>query len=143
MNKRIFALITILVILAVAVAYGNDMQTAIRNADKKLKANHFLLTDEIDEIYEKEKTPDVLEKISIDQQKAIVEELKTAKEINAQKSLGFGSSIKDPLEQAVYQDGVLNNMMLKSSREIAKKYGIKAGDVFYIELNLMAENLNW
>lgn len=110
---------------------------------KKLKANHFLLTDEIDEIYEKEKTPDVLEKISIDQQKAIVEELKTAKEINAQKSLGFGSSIKDPLEQAVYQDGVLNNMMLKSSREIAKKYGIKAGDVFYIELNLMAENLNW
>ena len=77
------------------------------------------------------------DKIPVDQQRAILTELKAAHEINARRSLEFGSTIKDPAEQSIYQNGVLNNMMLKSSREIAKKYGIKAGNVFMVELHLM------
>ena len=116
------------------------MQTAIREADKKLKANGFLLTDEIDEIYEKEQTPDVLKQLTPEQQKSIVEELSQAKEINAQKSSKMGLSIKDALEQSSYQDGVFANMMLKSRREIAKKYGIKAGDISAVEIHVMFPN---
>ncbi len=134
---RLASFVAVLSLIITSFAQGNDIQSATRAAEKKLKANHFLLTDEIDEIYEKEQTPNIWDKIPTDQQKAIAAELKAAKEANAQRSLGFGLSIKDPLEQSIYQDVVLSNMMLKSSREIAKKYGIKAADVFMIELSLM------
>lgn len=136
MRKNLIVCAVLLVIFTSAV-YGNDIQTASHNANEKLKANHFLLTDEIDEIFEKEQTPGVWDKFTLDQQKAILAEYKSAHEVNAKKSLSFGASIKDPLEQSLYQDGVLNNMMLKAAREIAKKHGIKAGDVFMLELHLM------
>ena len=137
-KKGIYAFVSVAVFLLIVASFaqGSDIQAATRAAEEKLKANHFLLTEEIDEIYEKEQTPNVWDKIPANQQKAIVAELKMAKEANTQKSLGFGLSIKDPLEQSIYQDVVLSNMMLKSSREIAKKYGIKAADVFMIELYL-------
>ena len=138
--KKYFVLCVVFLSVCVAVANGSDMQTAIREADKKLKANGFLLTDEIDEIYDKEQTPDVLKQLTPEQQKSIVAELGQAKEINAQKSSKMGLSIKDTLEQSFYQDGVLANMMLKSRREIAKKYGIKAGDISMIEINVMFPN---
>ena len=128
-KKGIYAFVSVAVFLLIVASFaqGSDIQAATRAAEEKLKANHFLLTEEI---YEKEQTPNVWDKIPANQQKAIVAELKMAKEANTQKSLGFGLSIKDPLEQSIYQDVVLSNMMLKSSREIAKKYGIKAADVF-------------
>lgn len=136
MRKNFIVCAVLLLILASAV-YGDDIQIATSNAEAKLKANNFLLTDEIDEIYETEQTPGVWDKFSDTQKKAILAEYKSLHEANAKKSLSFGASIKDPLEQSIYQDGVLNNMMLKSAREIAKKHGIKAGDVFMLELHMM------
>lgn len=135
--KKYFALCIIFIVIFAVMAHGSDIQTAIREADKKLKANGFLLSEEIDAIYEKEQTSDVLKQLTTEQQKSIVTELAQAKEINAQKSSKMGLSIKDSLEQSMYQDGVLANMMLKSRREIAAKYGIKAGDISTVELNVM------
>ena len=135
--RKIFLICVVLLVIFASAVYGNDIQTAARNADEKLKANHFLLTDEIDEIYEAEKTPGIWDKFSDSQKKIILAEYKLAHEVNAKKSLIFGSSIKDPLEQSFYQDGVLNNMMLKANREIAKKYGVKPGDVAVLELHMM------
>lgn len=135
--KKICILSVLLLLVCVSAVVGNDIQTASRNANEKLKVNNFLLTDEIDEIFEAEQTPGVWDKFTVDQQRAILAEYKSAHEVNAKKSLSFGASIKDPLEQSLYQDGVLNNMMLKAAREIAKKHGIKAGDVFMLELHLM------
>lgn len=105
-------------------------------ADKKLKANGFLVEDEIDEIYEAEQTPDVLSKVTEDQQKAIVSELQKAQEVNARESQKFGSGIKDEMERSMYQDGVYKNKMLKARRAIAKKYGIQAGDISAIEAHV-------
>ena len=135
--RKIFLICVVLLVIFASAVYGNDIQTAARNADEKLKANHFLLTDEIDEIYEAEKTPGIWDKFSDSQKKAILAEYKSAHEVNAKKSLSFGASIKDPLEQSFYQDGVLSNMMLKVNREIAKKYGVKPGDVAILELHMM------
>ncbi len=67
----------------------------------------------------------------------ILSEYKSLHEMNEKKSLSFSASIKDPLEQLFYQDRVLSDMMLKASREIAKKYGVKPGDVAMLELNMM------
>ena len=136
MRKNLIVCAVLLVVFASAVC-GADIQTAARNADKKLKANHFLLTDEIDEIYEREQTPGIWDKFSDGQKKIILAEYKSALEVNIKKSSTFGASIEDPLEQACYQDGVLNNMTLKANREIAKKYGVKAGDVAMLELHMM------
>ena len=113
-------------------------QEAAENADKKLKENHFLLEDEIDEILEAEQTPNVLEKLTEAQQKSIVKELSDAKAVNASESQKFGSSIKEPIEQAAYRNGVYLNKMLKTRRAIAKKYGIQAGDIATVEAHVMS-----
>ena len=112
-------------------------QEAAENADKKLKENHFLLEDEIDEILEAEQTPNVLDKLTKAQQEAIVKELRKAQSINAEESKKFGASIKEPLEQAAYRNGVYLNKMLKTRRAIAKKYGIQAGDIATVEAHVM------
>ena len=137
MRKSIFALTIVCVIVLAVSAQASDMQTAIREADKKLQANHFLLEEEIDEILEAEQTPNVLEKVTGAQQRAIVAELDEAKKINTRESQKFGLGIQDPLEQSIYQNGVFLNKMLKSRRAIAKKYGIQAGDIFTIEVHVM------
>ena len=111
-------------------------QEAASEADIKLRANHFFLDDEIDRVYQEEQTPDVLSKLTEEQMRAIVAELNVAKERNAARSQGFGGTITDALEKSFYQTGVLNNMMLKARREIAKKYGIKSGDIATIEMHI-------
>lgn len=126
----------LMVVLAVS-AQASDMQTAIREADRKLQANGFLLDDDIDEILEAEQTPNVLEKVTDAQQRAIVAELDEAKAVNLRESEKFGLGIQDDLERSIYQQGVFNNKMLKSRRAIAKKYGIQIGDVFTVEDALM------
>ena len=116
---------------------GNeDLMTTIElseEADKKLKANGFLINEEIEAIWEEEKTPDVLDKISETQQKAIVNELKKAQDKAEKSSHSFGASIKNPTERSMYQQGVQQNKVLKATRAIAKKYGIRAGDIITIE----------
>ena len=111
-------------------------QEAASEADIKLRANNFFLEDEIDRVYQEERTPDVLTKLTEEQMKAIIAELNQAKERNTARSQGFGATITDALEKSFYQAGVLNNMMLKARREIAKKYGIQSGDIATIEMHL-------
>jgi hypothetical protein len=97
-----------------------------------------LTTDQIDEIYVKEKTPGVLEKLTEDQQKEIVIALRNAQEENARKSVVIAereaSRFKDALERSFYEDDVYQNLMLTSRRAIAEKYGIKAGDTSMVEM---------
>lgn len=107
----------------------SDPETALANADVKLKDNNFLLVDEIARIYAEEQTPDVMSKLTDAQVRVIKESYNAAKSGNTQRSQGFGATITDPLEKSYYQAGVLRNMMLKACREIAQRYGIKAGDV--------------
>lgn len=137
MKKYILTFGILFLLIFVISAYAGDMDVAIREADKKLQANGFLLEDEIDEILEAEQTPDVLSKVTDDQQKAIVAELREAQEINARESRKLGLGIADQLEQSIYQDGVFKNKMLKARRAIAKKYGIQAGDITAIEFHVM------
>ena len=110
------------------------------NADKKLQENGFLLEEEIEEIWQNEVTPDVLEKLTEKQMKAIDTELKQAQDVASKSSLDFGKGIKDSLERSMYQEGVRKNKVLKATREIAKKYGIKVGDVFVVSNHLFLEN---
>ena len=107
--------------------------------DEQLKANGFLLSDEIEEIWEAEQTPNVLDKFTLEQQKAIVEELRKAQDEAAKSSLDFGKGIKNASDRAEYQEGVRKNKVLKATRAIAKKYGIQAGDIFIIEGNVTIE----
>lgn len=107
------------------------------NAEQKLKANGFLLVDEIEEIWATEKTPNVLDKLSSDDKKAIDAALDKALEESEKSSESFGASITDQLEKTLYQEGVCQNKMLKATRAIAKQYGIQAGDVFTVEDALM------
>lgn len=107
------------------------------NAEQKLKANGFLLDDEVETVFETEKTPGILEKLSEAQKKAIAEELKKAEEDSEESSQGFGTSITDKLEKSMYQEAVRKNKVLKAVRAIAKKYGIQAGDVFSVEESLL------
>ena len=111
-------------------------QEAANEADLKLRANNFFLDDEIDRVYQEEQTPDVLSKLTEEQMRAIVAELNAAKEKNTARSQGFGATITDALEKSFYQAGVLNNMMLKARRTIAKKYGIQSGDIATIEMHI-------
>ena len=117
------------------------MQTAIKNADARLRANGYLLDSEIEEIWNAEKTPGVLEKFTLDEQKAIVQDLRIAQEKAGKESLNYGTSINDPLEQSFFQGGVSKNKLLKASQELAKKYGIKAGDIFTIDFHVMSQSL--
>lgn len=103
------------------------------NADQKLQANGFLLADEIYAVWETEKTPNVLDKLSQEQRKAIADELSNAKKESEESSLVFGSSITDSLEKNLYQEGVCQNKVLKATRVIAQKYGIQTGDVFTVD----------
>ena len=95
------------------------------------------MSEEIEEIWQSEKTTDVLEKLSESQQRKILAEYQAASEIAAKSSLEFGSSISDELERSLYQAGVEQNKLLKATRVIAKKYGIKAGDIFTIEFHVI------
>ncbi len=113
----------------------SPLQSA-ENAEQKLKANGFLLDDEVEIVFETEKTPGILEKLSEVQKKAIAEELKKAEEDSEESSQGFGTSITDKLEKSMYQEAVRKNKVLKAVRAIAKKYGIQAGDVFSVEESL-------
>ena len=110
---------------------------AALEANIKLRANHFLLDDEIDRVYQEEKIPDVFSKLTEKQMQAIVTELNEAKEINNREAEKLGLGIQDNLERSMYQHGVLNNKMLKSRRSIAKKYGIQAGDIATVEAHVM------
>ncbi len=65
---------TVLLVIFSSTVYGSDIQVSdiqatARNAEAKLKANHFLLTDEIDELYETEQTPGVWDKFSATRRK--------------------------------------------------------------------------
>ena len=142
MRKNMALFLTFVVVLSACIAYGSDMQTVIRNSDAKLKANGFLLDEEIEEIWQAETTPDVIKNLTDSQQKAIDAELKQAQDIAEKTSLDFGKNISDPLEQSMYQEGVRKNKVLKATREIAEKYSIKAGDVFVISNNLFLQTLN-
>ncbi len=102
---------------------------AAENIDAKLKDNGFLIDEEIDEIWEKETTPDVAKQLSDKQKKAIVAEFRKAQKGSEESSKKFGASIEDSIERSMYQDGVCKNKVFKATRAIAKKYGIKAGDV--------------
>ncbi|MBR0204444.1 MAG: hypothetical protein IJQ56_08780 [Synergistaceae bacterium] len=133
--KKYFALCLLLLLCFAVNVSASSLETASRNANEKLQANGFLLSEEIEEIWQSEKTPDVLEKISESQQRKILDEYRTASEAAAKSSLEFGSSITDDLERTLYQSGVENNKVLKATRAIAKKYGIKAGDIFTIEFH--------
>ena len=135
--KKYFALCLLLLPYFALSVFASDLETASHNAEEKLKANGFFLSEEIEEIWQSEKTPDVLEKISGDKQREILEKYKEAQELDAKSSLEFGSSISDELERSLYQAGVEQNKVLKATRAIAKKYGIKAGDIFTIEFHLM------
>ncbi len=135
--KKLISGVVVFIFIMCVVAFGSDMETASRNADEKLKANGFLLSEEIEKIWQNEKTPDIWKKIPMDQQKKILAEYKEAQEVSAENSLTFGTSIKDDLERSLYQEGVRKNKMLKATRNIAEKYGIKAGDVFPIEWSVM------
>lgn len=115
-----------------ASAKPSNPQTASANANEKLKANNFFLADEVARVYEEERTPDLQSVITDEQRKAIIAEYNAAKSANTKRSQSFGATITDKLEKSYYQAGVLRNMMLKTCREIAKKYGIKAGDVHSI-----------
>ena len=68
MKKLVSGVVAFILIMCV-VALGSDMETVSRNADEKLKANGFLLSEEIEEIWQNEKTPDIWKKIPMDQQK--------------------------------------------------------------------------
>lgn len=118
----------------------SPLQSA-ENAEQKLKANGFLLVDEIEEIWAQEKTPNVLEKLSSDDKKAVDAAITEARRESEESSQKFGGSITDPLEKTLYQEGVCQNKMLKATRAIAKKYGIQAGDVFTVEDALMPEEI--
>ena len=120
--KKYFSLCLLFIVSFALTAYGEGekfyegsaegvkaIQSASLEANKKLKANGFLLSEEIEEIWEAEKTPDVLEKLSV--------------------------GIENELERSICQDGVLSNKVLKATRAIAKKYGIKAGDIFTIQFH--------
>ena len=98
-------------------------------ADEKLKSNGFLTEEEVDEVWESETTLNLGEQLSSKQKKAIIAEYKKAKRESEQSSRKFGSGIEDELEREFYQDGVCKNKILKATRAIAEKYGIKAGDV--------------
>ena len=102
----------------------------------KLKANGFLLVDEIEEIWASERTSNVLEQVTDEQKKAITEEFSNVRKESEESSQTFGGSIADPLEKTLYQEGVCQNKMLKATRAIAKKYGIQTGDVFAVEDSL-------
>lgn len=105
---------------------------SVYDVEKMLKNNGFLLDEEIDEIWENEITPDILTKLSSAQKKAIVAEFRKAQNESEKSSRTFGASIKDKSSRSMYQDGVCKNKVLKATRAIAKKYGIKAGDVVKI-----------
>ena len=109
--------------------------------DEQLKANGFLLSEEIEEIWKNEQTPDVLKKLTTEQQKAIVAELRKAQDEAAKSSQDFGKGIKNASNRADYQEGVRKNKVLKATRAIAKKYGIQAGDIFVVEFNVVSEGL--
>mgnify|MGYP006916030896 CR=1 FL=1 len=118
-----------------------DPNESDEDIDEKLKANGFLLSEEIEEIWKNEQTPDVLDKLTTAQQKAIVEELRKAQDEAAKSSLDFGKGIKNASDRAEYQEGVRKNKVLKATRAIAKKYGIQAGDIFVVEFNVTASKL--
>ena len=104
----------------------------------KAQAQETLLTsDQLDEIYEKEKMPNIVDKLTEIQQKEIVVAIRNAQEENGQKSLKIGAReaarFKNALERSFYEDDVYQNLMLTSRRAIAKKYGIKAGDTVSVE----------
>ena len=111
-------------------------QEAAREANIKLRANHFLLNEEIERVYQEERTPDVLSKLTKEQMMLIASELRDAQKENRRESQKFGSGIKDSTERSMYQDGVYKNKMLKARRAIAKKYGIQAGDISAIEAHV-------
>ena len=111
-------------------------QEAAREANIKLRANYFLLNDEIERVYQEELTPDVLSKLTKEQMMLITSELRDAQKENRRESQKFGSGIKDSTERSMYQNGVYKNKMLKSRRAIAKKYGIQAGDISVIESHI-------
>ena len=124
--------------IIIASKPDSPLQSAA-NAEQKLKANGFLLVEEIDEVWAKEKTPGVLDRLSSNDKKAIDSALDKAREESEASSQEFGGSISDELEKTLYQEGVCQNKMLKATRAIAKQYGIQAGDVFTVEDALMPE----
>ena len=107
------------------------------NAEQKLKANGFLLDEEIESIWESERTPGVLDKLSADQKQAISDEISKAETESEESAQSFGTSITDKLERTMYQETVSKNKVLKATRAIAKKYGIKAGDVFTVQSSVL------
>lgn len=87
------------------------------HATSKSKIDPLLTSAQCDEIYAKEKTPDVLKTLSPEQQKAIVTEINAAKERNGRQSLEAGeacaSEFKNPLDRVDYEDQVFHNLMLR------------------------------
>ena len=128
-----------------ATSKSNNTTTATVNnnmtVDERLKANGFFLSEEIEEAWKKEQTPDVIKKLTTDQQKAIVAELRKAQDEAAKSSQDFGKGIKNASDRAEYQEGVRKNKVLKATRAIAKKYGIQAGDIFVVEFHVVSEGL--
>ena len=99
--KKYFALFLLVLLCFAVTVFASDIETASRNANEKLQANGFLLSEEIEEIWQSEKTTDVLEKLSESQQRKILAEYQAASEIAAKSSLEFGSSISDELERSL------------------------------------------
>ena len=134
-----------LLVVSFLVSWGYTADAAKKGKKKAApqkapkEAVKVLSSEEIEEIYQSEQTPykELFQKVSVQQQKLIVEECKAAteKDIKAADKAADAKFVyaKNPAAWSDYQYELYRNLNFQSRQKIAKDYGIKVGDTFILE----------